>query len=317
MIFTKEGSPYKKERYIYGTYYIDDNDIVFEDCYFHNCTLIETYSLVKSLQNLTFKNCIFDQTEIAIHCTKSDFSTCLISNSHITDIRTIEDSSGNKFPEPPELCPKNGKFVAYKLLTLLPNIHYKEFGRLYSLSYGQELQYIPFIIGTLEIPDDALRVNGYGEKCRSSAATLIDARPLFYNEDENIKNAWDKLNKLFNNPDVFNALFHYESPMYLHPIEYEIGKTNIALNYDDNYFYECAGSIHFFMNEHNVTELGYEMFKNKEVMASLPQKRFIGSEPYGLYYVNYADMYKERITYILEKLVEYVKTVFEVNRENI
>lgn len=316
MIFTKEGSPYKKGRYIYGTYYIDDNDVVFEDCDFRNCKLIEPNNLVKGLQNLIFKNCIFDQTEIAVHCTKSDFSTCLITNSHITDIRTIKDSSGNKFPEPPELCPKNGKFIAYKLLTLLPNTRYKEFGRLYSLSCGRELQGIPFIIGTLEIPDNALRVNGYGEKCRSSAAKLIDTKPLFYNEDENIKNAWDKLNNLFNNPDVFNTLFHYESPMYSHPIEYEIGKTNMAVNYNDNYFYECAGGIHFYMDEQYVVELGYGMFKHREIMTPFSPicsgKLHTWVDP-----VNYMTLYRECITCILEKLVGYVKTVFEINRENI
>lgn len=316
MIFTKEGSPYKKEKYIYGTYYIEDNDVVFEDCDFHNCKIIETFGLTRGLQNLTFKNCIFNRTEIAVYCTKSDFSTCLIKDSHITDRRTIEHSSENKFPELPELCPKNGKFVAYKLLTLLPNTQYKEFESLYSLSYGKELQFVPFIIGTLEIPDDALRVNGYGEKCRSSAATLIDAKPLFYNENKNIKNAWDELNNLFNNPDVFNALFHYESPIYSHPIEYEIGKTNIAVNYDDNYFYECAGGIHFFMEEQYVAELGYRIFKDREATAFLPQRLLASYEQY-LLYPNYINMYIEHITYILEKIVEYVKTVFKVNRENI
>ena len=318
MIFTnKDGNTYEKGCYIYGTYYIEDDDVVFEDCDFRNCKLVEMYGSYEGLQNLTFKNCIFDQAEIALHCRNSDFSTCLIINSHITDRRTIEKTSGNKFPEPMELCPKKGKFTAYKLLTLLPNTLYREFRSLYALSYGQELQDTPFIMGTLEIPDDAFRVNGYGEKCRSSEATLIDARPLFYNENENIKNAWDKLNKLFNNPNVFNALFHYKSPIYSHPIEYEIGKTVMASYFEENHFYECAGGIHFYMEEQYVTELGYQMFKCKEVIRFIPPILLDESEQHKIYYENYTDMYKERIAGILEKLIRHIETFFEINRENV
>lgn len=316
MIFTKDGSPYKKESYINGTYYIEDDDVVFEDCNFHNCKVIEPNNLLRGgLQNLTFKKCIFDRAEIALHCRKSDFSTCLIKDSQITDRRTIESYSENKFPEPLELCPKKGKFTAYKLLTLFPNLHYKEFRGLYLVSCGQELQDVPFIIGTLEIPDDALRVNGYGEKCRSSEATLINARPLFYNDDIRIKNAWDKLNNLYNNPDVFNALYHYGSPLFSQPMEYEIGKTNMAYNYNGNYLYECAGGIHFYMEEQYVAELGCGIFKHRQVMSSFsPICSGLNS---WMDQVNYMDLYRKRIAHILERLVSYVEPVSVMNRENI
>ena len=78
----------------------------------------------------------------------------------------------------------------------------------------------------LEIPEDAKRSSGTGEKCRCNKATVLAIE-----------------NKDGTSADVTEVCSDYDKNFI-----YKVGETVIVDDFDDNRFNECAPGIHFYMD---------------------------------------------------------------------
>ena len=104
------------------------------------------------------------------------------------------------FPNIPMACPDSGSFIGWK--------HARNH------------------IVKLEIPEDAKRSSGTGEKCRCNKATVLAIE-----------------NKDGTSADVTEVCSDYDKNFI-----YKVGETVIVDDLDDNRFNECAPGIHFYMD---------------------------------------------------------------------
>ena len=121
-----------------------------------------------------------------------DLKDAHLANANLTDVKN--------FPNIPMACPKSGSFIGWKC----------------ACGY----------IVKLEIPEDAKRSSGTGEKCRCSKAKVLsiehtDSTPL----------------------EVTDICSNFDSAFI-----YKVGETVIADDFDNNRFNECTHGIHFYMD---------------------------------------------------------------------
>ena len=113
------------------------------------------------------------------------------------------------FPNIPMACPESGSFIGWKTAG-------------------------GYIV-KLEIPEDAKRSSGTGEKCRCNKARILAIE-----------------NKDGTSADVTEVCSDYDSDFI-----YKVGETVIVDDFDDNRFNECSTGIHFFMNRDDAVSCGY------------------------------------------------------------
>ena len=122
----------------------------------------------------------------------ADLKDANLENANLTDVKN--------FPNIPMACPESGSFIGWKCAC-------------------------GYII-KLEIPEDAKRSSGTGEKCRCNKAKVLsiehtDSTPL----------------------EVTDICSNFDSAFI-----YKVGETVSVDNFDNNRFNECAHGIHFYMN---------------------------------------------------------------------
>ena len=118
-----------------------------------------------------------------------------LTKANLTDIKN--------FPNIPMACPESGSFIGWKTAG-------------------------GYIV-KLEIPEDAKRSSGTGEKCRCSKARVLSI--------ENIDGT---------HAGVSEVCSDYDENFI-----YRVGETVTVDDFDDNRFNECAPGIHFFMNRYS------------------------------------------------------------------
>ena len=124
-----------------------------------------------------------------------------LTNATLTDVKN--------FPNIPMACPESGSFIGWK-------------------HAGNH-------IVKLEIPEDAKRSSGTGEKCRCNKARIL----AIENDDGTPA-------------DVTEVCSDYDSDFI-----YKVGETVIVDDFDDNRFNECVPGIHFCMNRDSAVSCGY------------------------------------------------------------
>ena len=154
------------------------------------------------LKNANLSGSIFYVTELTnanldgAILTGATFYGAILTNIHITNVEGLNDH-----------CPKEGSFIGWKKCI---------FNR------------YPYIV-KLEIPADAQRCSGTGNKCRCSKAKVLEIQ----NIDGSIANV-----------DFVYSMFHNN-------FYYEVGKIVHSDWFDDNFWIECGHGIHFFMDRQN------------------------------------------------------------------
>ena len=124
-----------------------------------------------------------------------------LTNANLTYVKN--------FPNIPMACPDSGSFIGWK--------HARNH------------------IVKLEIPEDAKRSSGTGEKCRCNKATVLAIE-----------------NKDGTSADVTEVCSDYDRNFI-----YKVGETVIVDDFDDNRFNECAPGIHFYMDRDSAVSCGY------------------------------------------------------------
>ena len=120
-----------------------------------------------------------------------------------TDLTKATLTDVKNFPDIPMACPEAGSFIGWKRAD-------------------------GYIV-KLEIPEDAKRSSGTGEKCRCSKARVLS-----------IENKDGTPSGVSEVRSDFDTVFIYK-----------VGETVIVDDFDDNRFNECAPGIHFFMNRNS------------------------------------------------------------------
>ncbi len=115
------------------------------------------------------------------------------------------------------ICPEEGSFIAYKKIRI---------------DWGDYKE----AIATLEIPKDARRVSGDGDKCRCDSAKVLKI--------EAIGNEFTEDGELIEVPeDVIGHSF------YDCTFKYQKDKLVKAGDFSDDRYKECAPGIHFFISK--------------------------------------------------------------------
>ena len=114
----------------------------------------------------------------------------------------------------PLKCPEEGSFIGWKKICTGKDEHYA--------------------LCKLEIPKDALRLSGNGNKCRASKAKVLDIEDIEY---DNYLTPNGKKNKKGHSIHVINFI-------------YEVGKiVECTKAFDLNRLHECSSGIHFFISK--------------------------------------------------------------------
>ena len=131
------------------------------------------------------------------------------ANLKLADLTGVNLTNVKNFPNIPMACPDSGSFIGWK--------HARNH------------------IVKLEIPEDAKRSSGTGEKCRCNKATVLAIE-----------------NKDGTSADVTEVCSDYDKNFI-----YKVGETVIVDDFDDNRFNECVPGIHFYMDRDSAVSCGY------------------------------------------------------------
>ena len=153
------------------------------------------------------------------------FNGCEITNYE--NIYRIEDYSGKYYrfdneciftKQPPVVCPSSGEFVGYKV------------GMLKDVLIRGGKTGTPCIIKLL-IPSDALRSNGFSNKCRCSKASVLGIFDLNGNEMLGATYAFSPFRNRYG----------------ITRLKYIVGSEVVPNGFDEYKWRSCARGIHFFM----------------------------------------------------------------------
>lgn len=263
-LFSNDTTDLKVKDYFFCCYFVKchfDNIILrcdFTSCYFEECTFKQTaFGSRVSFFGNTFNKCVFDLEEV--------FSNFLYYNIFISnkfyhgremarifathnryDITLICDKNAffdenhhtinNKILERyvPVSCPKEGSFIAYKVVRTLKD---------------DTIKSKKYLIKLL-IPEDAQRTSGYFSdgKCRASKVIPLEIR----GEDGK------KYDSAINN-------FPFYSPGQVEdPIVYRVNTIVEADAYDGHRAITCTNGIHFFLDHQTAMDFGDFEFKDEE-----------------------------------------------------
>ena len=141
-----------------------------------------------------------DLRHAVLRCSDLAFANLAGADLKGADLQNANLTNVKNFPDIPMACPETGSFIGWKCAC-------------------------GYII-KLEIPEDAKRSSGTGEKCRCNKAKVLsieytDSTPL----------------------EVTDICSNFDSEFI-----YKVGETVIADDFDNNRFNECTHGIHFFMN---------------------------------------------------------------------
>lgn len=170
-----------------------------------------------NFENATIKLAVFNSAVLV----KANFNNARLINMENLFFNAAIDSDNNLGDLFPLACPKEGSFIGWKVgCDIPPNASIQR-----RYIYGENL------IIKLEIPADAKRLSGFGNKCRCDKAKILD---IFC-------------------PGTHVSKQRARSKFYGDLI-YEVGKTVCVDNFDENRWHECSYGIHFVMTQEELKE---------------------------------------------------------------
>ena len=143
---------------------------------------------------------------VGANLTSADLKDANLNDAELTNANLTD---AKNFPNIPMACPDSGSFIGWK-------------------HAGNH-------IVKLEIPEDAKRSSGTGEKCRCNKARIL----AIENDDETPA-------------DVTEVCSDHDKNFI-----YKVGETVIVDDFDDNRFNECVPGIHFYMDRDSAVSCGY------------------------------------------------------------